>query len=369
MIRVLCVTGHSDIAEAHMFVGLAEAGVSIEVMCPDDAPHVDLLRNKGVRVTPLKLRGRFDQIGARLIRERLMSTAADILHVFNNNATSNGLRASRGLPVKIVAYRGIEGNVSFFDPFSWTTYLHPRVDRIICVAEAIRQYLIKMRVLGWRFPAHKAVTIYKGHDLSWYGAPKADLQEFGIPEGAFVVGSVANLRPRKGIPVLIEATRHLPADANIHLLLVGKMEDDRLPKMIARSPMRDRIHLAGFRRDAPALMGACDIYVLPALKREGLPKTVIEAMAHGVPPVVTDAGGSPELIEANVSGVKVPPGDAKAIADAALELYADAERRTLMGQAARKRLQEQFHVSTTVTRTFQLYQELTAEHTRTARFE
>ena len=356
--RVLAVTAHSDLPETQMFIGLRDAGVQLEVMCPDDAPHRQKLVDAGVAVHSLQLSGRLDKAGAAEIRRRLVEGRFDILHTFNNKAVANGLRASKGLPVRFIAYRGIEANVSVFDPASWTTYLHPRVDKIICVADAIRRYLVNMKFLWWRFPPDKAITIYKGHDLSWYQAPAVARSELGLPDDAFVVGCTANERPRKGLPFLIEAAKLLPDDANVHFLLIGNIDGKKTMQSIAASPARDRIHLTGFRSDAPQVLAACDACILPALKREGLPKAVIEGMVYGVTPIVTNSGGSPELIEQGKSGLIIPPGSSRAIADAIAQLYADSDGCARMGEEARQRIQRDFHTSKTVEQTLSVYQEL-----------
>lgn len=359
--RVLCITSHSDRPEAETFIGLHRLGVAIKVLCPTEAPHFQRLVDAGVDVQAFALKSRFDRVGTHMIRQELETGQFDILHLFNNKAVQNGLRAAKGLPIKIIAYRGIVGNVSFLDPISWLTYLNPRVDRIICVANAIREYFLSMRLLGLRVPPQKVVTIYKGHDINWYQDPTPDLGQFGIPPDAFVVGTVANLRPRKGIDVFVESIRHLPEHLPIHYLLVGKMESEKLDAAIRACPQPSRIHRTGFRRDAPALMGACDVAVLPALKREGLPKTIIEAMAYGTPPIVTDAGGSPELIEHQKSGLVVPPGDAVAIADAVSWLQDDDARRRAVGEQARERIRDRFRIENTIEQTLALYRELIHE--------
>jgi glycosyltransferase involved in cell wall biosynthesis len=151
----------------------------------------------------------------------------------------------------------------------------------------------------------------------------------------------------------------LPANQSIHLLLIGKgMDAPELEEAIAASPARDRIHRLGFRQDAPALMAACDATVLPSLKREGLPKTVIESMAYGVPVVVTDSGGSAELVEDGVSGFVVPPGDAVALADRLKVLADDRMRAHRMGEAAQVRIREHFHVQDSVAQTREWFEEL-----------
>lgn len=359
--RVLCVTEISDRPETELFVELKRMGVEIDVMCSPRSPYYRYLIESGVPVTGLEVKSRVDRSAIGSIRRQLKAGSHDILHGFNNKIISCSLWAAAGLGIKIVAYRGIVGNVSFFDPGSWMTYLHPRIDRVICVAEAVRQYFLDMRWAGLRLKPEKFVTIYKGHRLEWYPPQPVDLGQFGIPPGAFVIGCTANYRPRKGIEVLIDAAGHLPQQPPVHLLLVGDMTSKRLQGKIESSPLRNAIHLTGYRSDAPALTAACDVYVLPALRREGLPKGVIEAMCHGVPPIVTDSGGSPELVEHGISGLVVPPGNAAALAEALSELMADPGARRRMGKQAQKCIAERFRHADTVENTFQLYSALAGE--------
>lgn len=359
--RVLCVTDISDRPETELYVELQRKGVQIDVMCSARGPYYRNLIDAGVPVFDLEVKGRIDRAAIGSIRRQLRSGSYDIVHGFNNKAVSCSLLAATGLRIKIVAYRGIVGNVGFFDPGSWMTYLHPRVDRVICVAEAVRQYFLNMRLAGLRLRPEKFVTIYKGHRLDWYQSQAVDLQQFGIPAQAFVVGCVANYRPRKGIDVLIDAARYLPQQPAVHLLLVGDMESKRLKEKIRSSPRRRAIHLAGYRPDAPALMASCDAYVLPALRREGLPKGVIEAMCYAVPPVVTDSGGSPELIEKGISGLVVPAGSAVALAEALTYLVENPDIRRRMGTQARQRIADCFRHEDTVEKTIQLYLELTGK--------
>ncbi len=357
-IKVLCITEQSDRPEAETFVGLHREGVEIDVIAHPDGINNGVIAEGGVPLSHLNIRKRVDLDSIRAIRRKLRENRYDILHLFNNKALSNGLLAATGLPVKIIAYRGIVGNVSFVDPASWMTYLNPRVDRVICVAEAIRAFFLNMNFLGLKLNRKKFVTIHKGHKIAWYQNPCENLTKFNIPDDAFVVGCIANIRPRKGIHVLIDAAKYLPKESSIHFLLIGNMESAALKKQIAESPLRDRFHLAGFRRDAAALIGGCQVSVLPALKREGLPKVVIESMAYGVPAIVTDSGGSPELIEQGKSGIVVPPGDARAIADAIMSLYNDREKCSRMGAEARSRIDRDFNNRQTVEKTLQLYREL-----------
>lgn len=334
------------------------AGVEITVVCPADHPNHKTLTDAGVPTVDIRLPRNFDKDGIAALREELVRGRYHIMHTFNNKAVSNGLRACKGLPVKVVCYRGIVGAVSYLDPMSWMRYLNPRIDRIICVAEAIRQYFLHMQPAFLRMPEDRPVTIHKGHNLEWYTATPADLTDYGIPEGAFVVGCTANYRPRKGIDYLIDAIEALPDDVQVHLVLIGHMDAEKLTRRIDRSPVGDRIHRVGFVDNAPELSAACDVFCMPSTKREGLARAIIEAMAYRVPPVVTDSGGSPELVVDGISGFVVPPRDAQALADAIEKLYRDEDLRRRMGDAARERIATDFRNEDTVRKTIALYEEL-----------
>jgi len=358
-IKVLCITSQCDRPESETFVGLHNEGIDLEVIAHPDGINNPVISEGGVPICLHDIRKRIDLKSIRLIRDKLRENRYDILHCFNNKALSNALIAAIGIPVKIIAYRGIVGNVSFFDPKSWLTYLNPRVNKVICVADAIRQFFIKMNFLGFKLNENKFITIHKGHKVAWYQNPYENLTKFNIPEESFTVGCIANIRPRKGIQFLIESAKFLPSDIPIHFLLIGNMESSKLLKQISDSPLSTQFHLTGFRKDAAEIVGGCDVSVLPALKREGLPKVVIESMAYGVPAIVTDSGGSPELIEQNKSGIIIPPGDAKAIANGIMSLYNDRDKCRKMGEEAIKRIENDFNNQKTVEKTLKVYRDLT----------
>jgi glycosyltransferase involved in cell wall biosynthesis len=301
---------------------------------------------------------RLDRDGIRRLRQELVTGDYDILHAFGNRGLQNGIIALRGLPTRLAAYRGRVGNVSFFDPFSWLRYLNPRIDRVICVSDAVRDYFLSMRPALLRAPPEKFVRIYKGHDLAWYDTEPADLTALGIPADAFVVTAVANYRKHKGINELVESLAHVPRDMPLHVLLVGNMDSAVLDRLIAALPAPERVHRIGYRSDAPALAAASDVSVLLTTIPEGLPRSVIEAMASRRPCIVTSFGGQSELIVDGESGLKVPPGDPVAVADAIIRLYEDSNLRQRLGAAARQRIAAHFNIEQTIDATLDVYREL-----------
>jgi len=352
--RVLFVAEGLDRVEAAVINGLTEAGLSVDLLL-DNLSGLVPRPDRNLRVIGLPLRSRYDGNAIRCIRRHLSETRVDIIHCLRNNRPlTNALIAMPGKRSALIAYRGTAGHLSRLDPASWLSYLNPRIDRIVCVSDAVRSYLLNMGIRE-----QKAVTIHKGHDPAWYeGAAPADLSQFGIPPGAFVVCCVANIRRDKGIDPLIRSLQYVPGPPPVHLLLVGGIDDPSVQSTARDTRFRDRVHFTGYRDDAPAIVAASDAFVMPSLRREGLPRAVIEAMCLRVPPIVTAVGGMPELVEDGTSGLVVAPSDPAAIAGAVQRLIADPELRRRLGEEAYRRIIGPFSITRTIAATKRLYEEV-----------
>ena len=151
------------------------------------------------------------------------------------------------------------------------------------------------------------------------------------------------------------------AKTDIHLLLIGQVNNAKLRQQIANSPIRENIHLLGFQENAYAIVKNCDVCILPAIKREGLPKGIIEGMIQGVAPIVTNSGGSPELIEHNISGQIIPPRSPQAIADAILAYYNDRTWLQSVKENASKRIVDCFPIEKTIEQHLDLYRRLVSK--------
>jgi len=358
-IRVLCINGQSDPAETGSFIEMHRQGIDITVMTWPGTFNHDALIEAGVPTITHVLKWKISVPCIRFIRRELKRGQYDVLHMLDKRATMNGLFASIGIDIKLVAYRGIIGNLAYWSPQSWLYLLNPRLDRIICVCDAIRRSLLDLGMPGMRMRRDVPVTIHKGHRPELYDGEPEDLKQFGIPDGAFVVACTARAVPRKGIPVLIEAIDGLPPGLNIHVLLAGtKMDSDLHKQLVARNSYAGNIHLNGFLQRMPWILKSVDVAVLPSLKREGLPRAMLEAMIAGVVPIVTNSGGSPELVERDVSGFVVEPGDPAAIREKILALYNDRNMRERMGAAAKIRVRENFTIEKTALETIAVYRDM-----------
>lgn len=164
-------------------------------------------------------------------------------------------------------------------------------------------------------------------------------KELGLSDQDAAITCVAEFTATKNHVSLLSAWRRVAKEEpRAHLLLIG---DGRLRKPMERHAAANRIshvHFLGFRRDVPQLLHAADIFVLPS-RREGLPRSVMEAMAAGKPVVATDVRGNRDLVEHEVTGLLVKLGDTQGLADALLRLTCDPPLRVRMGQAGRERIQ------------------------------
>jgi glycosyltransferase involved in cell wall biosynthesis/protein-tyrosine-phosphatase len=189
-------------------------------------------------------------------------------------------------------------------------------------------------------------VIYNGIDLrgSTYSLRNVELLDSaGIPREAQIVGTVGNLYPVKGHLDLIRAVRTIVMQRpTTHVVILGRGAlHDALTAEADALGIRDRIHLLGYREDVKEWLGAMDVFTMPSLS-EGLPLSLLEAMAAGVPPVVTEVGGMPEVVRDRETGFIVPPGNVEALANRISFLLGNPSLAAGMGAASRDRILNRF---------------------------
>lgn len=207
-------------------------------------------------------------------------------------------------------------------------------------------------------PAVRARTrvVHNGLDLAAFdrAATRPD-PPLPLPPGdGPVVGAMSYLIPWKGHEVFLRAMkRMLEARPELRFVIVGEPifqwrdERDRLEAIARELGVADRVAFAGHREDAPAVLGAFDLFVMPSLF-EPFGRVLIEAMAAARPIVASRAGGVPEIVVDGETGLLVPPGDDAALAEAVLALLADPARAARLGEAGRRRVAASFSLDAQV---------------------
>jgi glycosyltransferase involved in cell wall biosynthesis len=230
-------------------------------------------------------------------------------------------------------------------------------DRIITSGESVRSIVIAAGIAPDR-----VVSISAGVDGDRFHAGVSGARvraELGLGQ-APVVGLVANVRGSKGHNVFLEAARTVLATApDTRFLVVGDgVGFDEVARRVRDMGLDRSVRLTGFRRDIPEVMAALDVLVLPSIRSEAIPQVIPQALAVGTPVVASTVGGSPELIRDGENGRLVPPGDARALAEAILALLREPERARAMARAGQALVRERYTIDATMARTTGVYREL-----------
>jgi glycosyltransferase involved in cell wall biosynthesis len=214
-----------------------------------------------------------------------------------------------------------------------------RIDGLIAVSSDVGEAVRR----AYRPPADRLAVIPNGVDTDRYGRHAdrgAIRQRIGVDGSAPLAIVVAKLMPQKGHAVLVEALPPVLArHPDLQVLLVGEGElRDSIAARVRAAGIETRVHFLGNRPDVPELLASSDLFVLPSLW-EGLPMALLEAMASRIPVVATSVAGTREVVEDGVSGVLVPPGDARSLALAMEALLGDRGHAARLAEGGRRRVE------------------------------
>lgn len=234
-----------------------------------------------------------------------------------------------------------------------------KAERVIYVA---RTSALQHEALG--YDASKGIVIPNGFDTEQF-APSEEARyqlrtELGLPSSALVIGSIARYHPVKDHHTFLAAAAALfQSHPGVHFVLVGEHLDRTnvpLMRVIESLGLGANIHLLGERADIPRITAALDIAVSSSYG-EGFSNVIGEAMACGIPCVVTDVGDSAFLV--GEAGRVIPPRNPQALAAAWAELIEmGRDARMMLGLRARQRIQENFSLPTIAARYAQLYRDI-----------
>jgi glycosyltransferase involved in cell wall biosynthesis len=313
----------------------------------DDASCLPALETAGVEVHCLggKTMWQFPLVVARLKR-LLVVQNPQIIQTFLFHANVLGRIAARRARVEFVV-SGIRVAERASRWHLWLDRLTAGwVDRYVCVSRPVAEFSQTRGGL----PASKLVVIPNGVDLDRFPAPQtADLSALGVPAGRRVVTFVGRLHRQKGVEWLIETAGAWLARLPDHdLLLVGTGPlQDRLESACRTAGITDRVHFAGWRGDVPEILTASDLLVLPSAW-EGMPNVVLEAMASRRPVVATDVEGVRELLGPSAALQLVPYGNTQELINKIVGLMSDPAMAAAVGQQNRRRVEDQFPISRTI---------------------
>ena len=228
---------------------------------------------------------------------------------------------------------------------------------IVCNSDAAASIHV-----GLGYDGDRMQIIPNGVDVETFrpdASARSDVrEELGVPGDGFLIGLVGRFHPQKDHRAFVGAAGRLASlDKRARFVLCGEnvtRDNPVLASWIEATGYEDRFHLLGVRSDVPRITAALDVSTSSSSHGESFSNVIVEAMACGVPCVVTDVGDSRSIVDD--TGIAVPPGSPAALVEAWRSLLGMSEsRRSSMGAAARRRAAEEYSIETMVARFGELY--------------
>ncbi len=304
----------------------------------------------------------------RILLQHLRRGEYDVVHVYGFRSNFVARQLSRAVGQGVLL-SGLRSEKVSDRSSAWQEMVLKFADLATfwrCDGYVSNSYFAANRLARYGFPRHKMYVVHSGlQEEPFLEARAQTLPCRRLTEATghrpTVITCVAHLKTVKNHRLLVEVARRLAAvrdDFLIFLVGAGPRQSS-IRRSIARYGLEDRVIMTGVRRDIPRVLGQSDIFVLQS-RWEGLPVSILEAMASGLPVVATEVGGIAELVADGRTGLLVPSGDVTALTAALTRLLDDPDLRRRMGEAGQRRFREHFEQEIMIDRMDRLYRRLVA---------
>jgi glycosyltransferase involved in cell wall biosynthesis len=325
-------------------------GVDSWIACREESPLQEYARKNEVPVVPLPV----SALGA-LMKLAGVAKQFDLLHCHTGRAHSLGILAVLAKSRPLVISR----RVDFLSSNNWfSRFKYRRADRTVCVSRFIAEHL-----RNWGVPHDRLRIIYEAVPDEGFLPGEESREELrrktGLPLDSKIVGNIAALAPHKDQATLLRAAAIVARERNDVTFLVigeGELRDDLL-QLRAGLKLEPVLCFTGFIPQAQRLLKAFDLFAMSSAM-EGLGTSVLDANVAGVPVVATAAGGLPEIVNDNETGLLVPVGDSEALARGILRLLDDRALAMRLASSAQERTLREFSPSRMAEKYVEVYQEI-----------
>jgi len=312
----------------------------------------DQLQKHGFETVIISQDGYVNSAWFRQLRKIIHAEQIDVIHAheFAMNAYGSVLSGLTGVAVITT----VHGKSYYHE--KWRRRLAYRTiakwSKMVAVSDDIRNFLITQ--VGIK--KNNVLTIHNGIDTKAYIGRSHVERAHQNGRTEYVIGAVGSLYPVKGHTYLLQALAIvLKTQPEVVCRIAG--QGHLLPQLEAEAGdlgIANQITFLGLRDDIPEVLRNIDVFVLPSLS-EGLPLSVLEAMAAGKPVIATDVGGVSEVLQDQITGFMVPAKDPKALAARILQLMADRTIAERFGRAGREKIEQEFSLETMTKRYEALY--------------
>jgi glycosyltransferase involved in cell wall biosynthesis len=324
----------------------------------------DKARAKGLTFYEIEERGKLDLRVLRAVKEIVVRHDINIIHAHDYKSDLFAYLLKWLLPKRVAVMStahawvmvGLKGEI--YRRFDLS--LMRRFDHLIAVSHATKEEMV-----GAAVPSDLISVIYNGIDTDAW-APKRALgslrDELNLRQAFPVIGYVGRIMPEKDLQTWLRAAALVAKRyPQARFVLVGEGKDnsclEQLKRLSVELGIAERTYFPGYRSDLLPVYASFDLFFLSS-RREGLPNSILEAMAMGLPIVTTDVAGAKELVVNGETGFVVPQQDADRSAYAILSIVGDDHRRLCMGRAGRQRVEREFCFSHRIRRIEDLYEQI-----------
>ena len=334
---------------------LARRGHNVTVACRPGRWVEERARTLGLPTVPIRVMRQQDWQDLPALRRFLRENRTDVLHVhWSTDVLVPGYAALREhVPVRVMSRHM---PYPFKNRLGAWLYSNVLYTRMVTVSNSVRRTVVASGA-----NPNRVETIHHGTDVQAFAhttlTASEARQQMGLPPDCVAVGIVGRIASEKGHKYLLEAARQLGDRYPLRYVVIGDGPDEAAIRQRAGDlGLADKVLFTGFRDDANNAIGALDIVTVPSTWDEPCSAVVQQAMALSKPVIGTQAGGTPEMVVEDETGLLVPVKDAAALAEAIAHLAGDAFLRRRMGQAGRARVEERFSLQVMTDKIEELYQ-------------
>ena len=332
-------------------------GIKLSVLLLNDGRLASELRESGIQVFVISEQDN-SFIKIFLTAFRLFSNnPPDVFHThrYKENflgyllsifMSSHLVATQHGLPEfkKISFIETIKSRLNFF-------LLRFFFHQVVAVSEDIKSFFID----EYFFDKKRVITVHNGVNLPVHSQYKVDFFRF-------IIGSAGRFFPVKDYFLLVSVAKFLLQESGVYFVLAGEgPQRESLEKLIEDSLLQDHFHLVGHKEDMDSFYSGLSVYINTSV-HEGIPMTILEAMARGLPIIAPRVGGIPEVVDDGVQGFLIDGRDPEAFAEKIMLLYNDKELWQRMSVAAREKAERCFSVERMAQGYLEIYRKLCGEN-------
>ena len=311
-------------------------------------PFGQRLVKQGITIDSWDRKSGFDRQLIKHIRAYLQTHHIDIIHCHQYTPWSYGALAAIGLKTKVIF---TEHGRFYPDSSSWKRKIINPVlafftDHITAISNATRSALTKYEFIR----ADQIELVYNGiAPLTFSADDELQIatykQYYQLPDDCLVLGTIARMDPIKNHELMIKVCAAINRSGiDCRLVIVGDGEQrTKIEHTIQAEAVCSKVILTGYKSEPKCFFGLFDIFLLTSFS-EGTSMTLLEAMSLGIPSIVSNVGGNPEVIQDQRSGLVIPSDDVEACTSAVLSIYHSAQQQRMFADNARADFMQYFHV-------------------------